>query len=104
MTARLSPRNEGWLFRLRDGASRGLDCGVEVFGKTFGREAIDAIDDFSGAIEDHYGRQGIHFHEIVEAVRIDDGNIPLFMGYEMRDEGLIFIRIHGVKRMSLLPA
>ena len=81
----------------------GLDGGVEIFCEAFGREAVDAIDDFAGAIEDHYGGQGIHFHEIVEAVRVDRGNIPLFMGYELRDQGLVFVGIHGVEEDVAIP-
>src|ERR1700734_2875972 len=69
----------------------------EIFLKTVWHESIQAISDFPRVVQDHYCGKCFHFHEGVESVRIDDGQIPLLALHKRRYGRFVLVRVYRVE-------
>ncbi len=72
-----------------------MDGGGEVFGEGGIAEAVGAIGDFAGAVENDDGREGVDAKESVEAIGEDNGDTGLDFVEIGRDEGFIVVAIGG---------
>ena len=72
-----------------------MDGGGEVFGEGGIAEAVGAIGDFAGPVENDDGREGVDAEESVEAIGEDDGDARLDFVEIGSDEGFIVVAIGG---------
>ena len=72
-----------------------MDGGGEVFGEGGVAEAVGAVSNFAGAIENDDGGEGVDAEESVEAIGEDDGNAGLDFVEIGSDEGFIVVAIGG---------
>ncbi len=72
-----------------------MDGGGEVFGEGGVAEAVGAVGDFAGAVEDDNGGEGVDSEESVEAIGEDDGGAGFDFVEVGSDEGFIVVTIGG---------
>ncbi len=72
-----------------------MDGGGEVFGEGGIAEAVGAVGDFAGAVENDDGGEGVDAEEGVEAIGEDDGGAGFDFVEIGSDEGFIVVAIGG---------